>query len=130
MFVGYFLVPQHVFHTSFAFLAFVFMFLFALTTMCIIRNIKERIVLAETYKSSLFSIVAIILGLGALQICGIGAPVCGAAVGFGIFSFFFPTTFAYLPHQYIVYILFVSIGFQLISLYFMNCFKKMRVVRK
>ena len=126
LFIGYFFIPPHVFHTSYAPLAFVFMFLFALTTMCVVRNVKEKVILAKTYKSSLFSIVAIILGLGALQVCGVGAPVCGATVGLGIFSFFFPTVFANLPKTFAVYLLSGSILIQLLSLYFMNCFKKMK----
>ncbi len=124
LFVGYYFIPPHVFHTSYAVFAFVFMFFFALTTMCIVRNIKEKIILARTYKSSLFSILAIVLGLGALQVCGVGAPVCGATVGLGVLSFFFPTIFSHLPKIFAVYLIVGSIFLQILSLYFMNCFKK------
>ena len=124
--LGYYLIPQYIFHSSYAPLVFIFIFLFALTVMCIIRNIKEKIILARTYKSSIFSLIAIALGLGALQICGVGAPVCGATVGVGLLSFLFPAAFSNIPQHYALYLLLVSIIIQALSLYFMNCFKKMR----
>lgn len=124
MVLSYFLIPSHVFYSWYTALALLFMVLFSLTLTCIVRNIKERIVLAKTYKSSLVGIIAIGLGLGALQVCGFGAPVCGAAVGFGVLSFIFPAAFEHVFSEYAVDILVLSIAFQFIALYFMNCFKK------
>ncbi len=105
------------------FLALVFIFFFALTLMCLARNIKERFLLARTYKGSFLSVLAIGIGLGALQSCALSAPVCGASVGMGFFSFLFPLTFTNFLYRYIRLFLLFSILLQLISLYFMNCFK-------
>lgn len=54
---------------------FIFIILFALTTTCLIRNIKERIVLQHKNQASLLTIIASALGLSALQTCGLGGPV-------------------------------------------------------
>jgi len=124
MILSYFLIPSRAFYSWYIVLALLFMISFSLTITCIVRNIKERIVLAKTYKSSIVGIIAIGLGLGALQVCGFGAPVCGAAVGFGVLSFIFPAAFEHVFSEYAVDILLLSIAFQLIALYFMNCFKK------
>ena len=95
-FLSYFLIPKNVFHGWNQLLAYAFMLVFALTTTCIIRNIKEKILLARTYKSSILGIIAVALGLAALQVCGANAPVCGAAVGVGILSSIFPAVFVNL----------------------------------
>ena len=130
MLLSYFLIPRHAFYSWYIALAFLFMVLFSLTLTCIVRNIKERIVLAKTYKSSLVGIIAIGLGLGALQVCGFGAPVCGAAVGFGVLSFIFPAAFEHVFSEYAVHMLVLSIAFQFIALYFMNCFKKYNSIKQ
>jgi len=75
-------------------------------------------------ESSTIGIVATTIGLAALQICGVGAPVCGAAVGLGIISSIFPTVFINVMSKYAVYFIVFSITIQLITLYFMKCFKK------
>jgi hypothetical protein len=122
---GYFLIPKAVFADQYAVgLSALFLFSFALTITCLIRNIKERVAQAQIYKSSLIGIIATAIGISALQACGIGAPICGASIGTGIISMLFPGfLFTYL-HVYGVPIIVVSIISQLISLYFMNCFKR------
>jgi len=124
-FGGYFLIPKAVFTDQYALgLSALFLFSFALTITCLIRNIKERVVQAQIYKSSLIGIIATAIGISALQACGIGAPICGASIGTGIVSMIFPgVLFTYL-HEYSVLIIVISILSQLISLYFMNCFSK------
>jgi len=86
-------------------------------------NIKERIKLARTYKNSILSIIATAIGLSALQVCGVGAPVCTATIGAGILALIFPVTFVEFLSDYSILIISISILFQLIALYFMNCFK-------
>ena len=124
---SYFLIPKRDFYGWNQLLAYAFMLVFALTMTCIIRNIKEKILLARTYKSSLLGIIAVALGLAALQVCGANAPVCGAAVGIGILSSIFPAVFINLMAKPSVHIgiILTSIAFQIIALYFMNCWKEM-----
>ncbi len=121
---GYFLIPKDVLHGYLKILAYLFIALFALTITCIVRNTKERIALAKTYKGSVLSIIVIATGLAALQVCGMGAPVCGATVGLGIVSAILPSiAFTFLT-KYGLEIFIIVIVLQLLSLYFMNCFKQ------
>lgn len=122
--ISYFLIPNKIFYKGYIILAIIFMFLFALTITCIIRTLKERIISAKKSGATILSIIGTILGIGALQTCTIGAPICGASVGLGIVSIFFPHTAHSLMHKYSIYIIYISIVFQIIALYFMNCFKK------
>jgi len=123
-FVGaYFFVPKNLFKSWHLIFALAFIFLFSLVLTCIIRNIKEKIVLAKTYKNSVLAVAAAAVGLAALQVCGIGAPVCGASIGLGIVSAVFPGVFINFLSSYSIYIITISIIFQVFSLYFMNCFK-------
>jgi len=83
--------------------------------------------LSRTYEGSILGTIAIAIGLVALQACGLGAPVCGAAVGMGIFSAIFPSFFMNFFTNYALWIFLVSITFQVRALYFMNCFKKWKI---
>ena len=122
---GYFLMPHGVFHRLVEMvLVFIFIILFALVLTCLVRNIKEKIVLAKTYTSSLISIVAAGIGLAALQVCGVNAPICGASVGLGFLSALFPSLLINFLEKYGLYLLAASISFQILSLYLMNCFKR------
>lgn len=122
---GYLLVPRTVFLDRYATgLVAVFLFSFALSLMCLVRVVKERIVQAKTYKSSLIGIVATAVGMTALQACGIGAPVCGASIGGGILGMIFPAFAVSFLRSYAPYILGFSIIMQLASLRFMNCFRR------
>ncbi|MCD6414979.1 MAG: hypothetical protein J7L23_05135 [Candidatus Diapherotrites archaeon] len=122
--LSYFLIPKTVFTGIYYVLAAVFMLVFAISITCIIRNLKERLMLARTYEGSTLSIIAVVLGLSALQVCGVGAPICGATVGLGIVSVIFPGFFVDFLTDYSVYMILFSIILQLVALYFMNCFKK------
>ena len=122
---SYFLIPKTAFYGRTIVISILFMITLATTITCIVRNIKEKIILARTYESSIISIIATAVGLASLQVCGVGAPVCGAAVGVGILSSIFPYTTVSLISEHAELILIISILLQLISLYFMNCFKSM-----
>ena len=126
LFLGYSLVPKAVFYGWYTILAIIFITLFALSITCIIRNVKEKILLAKTYKSSVIGIIATAVGIVALQTCGVGAPVCGAAVGLGIVSSIFPSVLVWKISKYAIDLMVISIAFQLLALYFMNCFKRFK----
>jgi len=121
---AYFLVPKTVFYGAYTILGVIYMIVFALTLTCLIRSIKEKILLAKHYKGSLIGILAAALGMAALQVCGIGAPVCGAAISAGILSVIFPSIFISFLNKYALLIIVSSIIIQGIALYYMNCFKK------
>ena len=121
---SWFLVPHSVLHGGYVLLAILFAASFALTATCIIRNIKERIALARTYGTSLIGLLAAVVGLSALQVCGIAMPICGASIGFGIVASLFPEFFFHFLSHWSIAIVIVSIILQWISLYFMNCFKR------
>lgn len=127
---SYFLIPEKVFYGFGYVLAIAFMFAFSLSVTCIIRNIKEKILLAKTYKYSIFHIILIALGLSAFQVCGIGAPVCGATVGIGVLSVIFPGVFIDFLGDYYEPIIIISIILQIIALYFMGCFKLSKIKSK
>ncbi len=95
----------------------------ALTLTCFVRNVKERAVEAWRHGSSILGIIMIIFGFGALQVCTIGSPVCGATIGAGIFALIFPGMALEFIEKYSLVIILASIVIQVIALYFMNCFK-------
>ena len=130
MLASYFLIPHKVFYGFGYILAITFMLTFSLSVTCIVRNIKEKILLARTYKRSVAHIILIALGLSALQVCGVGAPVCGATVGLGVLSVIFPGVFIDFLGDYHLVIIIVSILLQLVSLYFMACFKLSKLKSK
>ena len=122
--LSYFLIPKKVFYESFILIAFAFMFLFSLTITCTVRNFKEKMKLAKSTKGTGLAAIAAAIGLVSLQVCGVGAPVCGATVGIGILSIFLPVTAIGLIENYAIEIIILIILVQLISLKYMNCFKE------
>ncbi len=105
-------------------LAVFFMISFAMTITCVVRNIKERVSQARTYGTSFFGLIALVLGLSALQVCGIGAPLCGATIGLGIVTWIFPEFLFRFLVGWSVPIIIISILAQWLAIYFMHCFKK------
>ena len=120
------LIPGTMTHGYHLFLAAAFMASFALTVTCIVRNTKERIALARTAKTSMLGIIAAVLGLSALQVCGIAAPVCGATIGAGVVASLFPGFLFHFLSDWSIPIILLSIAAQWIALYFMSCFKHVR----
>lgn len=121
--IGYFLVPKHIFYSYFIILGIVYILLFALVMTCMIRIIKEKVINLKETGASIFSIISSLIGFSAMHVCSIGAPVCGASLGIGIFSFF-PSFFNSFFHEYALIIIIISIIFQIAALFYMNCFKK------
>ncbi len=127
--MSYFLIPKKIFFEWFTLIGLLFMLVFSITLTCIVRNIKEKVVLARTSGASVLSILAVVIGFSALQVCGVGAPVCSASIGLGLFSFLFPAFFNNLLQDYSIHFIVLSIIVQVISLFFMNCFKEVKSVK-
>lgn len=121
---GYYLIPEKIFHSSWYLLGFLYAIIFSIVSTCIIKIIKEKALNMKKAGAGIISILAAIFGIGAMQVCGIGAPICGATIGAGIFSLFFPNLSLSFLNEYAVFIIIFSIGVQLAALYYMKCFKK------
>jgi len=121
-FGSYFLVPEMIFEGNYRLLVLVFMLTFSVVAMCIVRNIKEKIVVANRLKTSLFGLFFYILGLSALQVCGMSATMCTASVGAGLVSVIFPGIFFNYLVEYSVLIVYFSVVTQLFVLYQLKCF--------
>ena len=122
---SYFLMPSKVFHGILIPLVLLFMLAFALSLTCVVRNIKERTILSKKSTGSLLSVLFAGVGLAALQMCVVGAPVCGASVGLGILAVIMPGVMFDVFSDFAVEILILSILLQTIVLYKMNCFVRM-----
>lgn len=122
--LSFFLLPRGVFAGSHTYIAVIFMVVFSFSVTCLVRNIKEKIVLARTYKTSVFSLIMSILGFSAFQVCGINAGVCTATFGMGVVGAIFPSFFIGFLSEYGHLIIWFSVILQFVALYFMNCFKE------
>ena len=120
----FFMVPQTMLHDWYLSLAIIFIITTASSITCIFRNTKERIKLNKKNKKSLLSIILSIFGLAATQVCGLGAPLCGAALGGSIGLTFLPSIAQTFFQRYSVYIIIISIVGQLYSLYILKCWGK------
>lgn len=122
--VSFYLLPENVFDGVHKYIAIAFMFSFSFSLACIIRNIKERVVLAHTYKTSVVSLILSVLGFSAFQVCGINAGMCTATVGMGVVGTIFPGFFVGFLEDYGHLIIWLAVIFQLVGLYFMRCFNR------
>jgi len=122
--ISYFLLPENIFVGIHKYIALAFMFTFSFSIACIVRNIKEKVVLAHTYKTSVVSLILSILGFSAFQVCGINAGMCTATVGMGVVSTIFPGFFVLFLEDYGHLIIWLSVIAQIIGLYFMKCFDR------
>jgi len=118
---SFFLIPWHVFISVYFPLAIAFMISFSMTLTCIIRIVKERINNARSYSSSIIGLIASVVGLSTLQVCGVGAPFCGATLGMAVVSIFFPNVALNIMDSYAIFFIIFSIVIQIIALYFMKC---------
>jgi hypothetical protein len=62
-----------------------------------------------------------IFGILATQVCGIGAPMCGAALGGSIGIAFLPAVAQTFFEDYSIYIILIAILGQIYSLYVLKC---------
>lgn len=120
--VGYLLTPKDVLFGRYSVVAIAFIIIFSLTIACMVRTIKERVKTSINLGNSAIGVLASIIGLSALQVCGLGVPACGASVGAGIVSLIFPGFVFKHIREYSVLILSFSIFAQMYSLHKMNCF--------
>jgi hypothetical protein len=121
LFVFYFLIPKKMFYGWYNLIAYLFILSTALTTTCIFRNTKERIVLNRKGGKSWFAVILSVFGVLATQVCGIGAPMCGAALGGSIGLTFLPSIAQGFFEDYAVYIIIIAILGQMYSLYILKC---------
>lgn len=122
--VAYFLIPKSVFSGYYSVLGVGFMFSFSLVVTCLVRDVKERVVIERgNYKGHLLGLVFSVVGLTALHTCTVGVHICGAALGLSILSLT-PSFLAGFFVKYSVMIVVFSVVIQLVTLYYMNCFKK------
>lgn len=123
-FLGYFLLPEAIFHNTNRFLAIVYLLVFASLVTCVVRTIKEDIQLAHKNKSSILGTVAAILGFSAFQFCGVAAPVCGISIGAGIVSALFPNFLHTFFTDHAFTVIYISIAIQLAALIHLKCWKR------
>lgn len=125
---GYLLTPKSLFKGWLALLAIIFIMVFALSLTCIVRNIKERVKLAVTYKNSWISIIASAIGILALQVCTTSGFYCGASVLSGIMAIFIPNLVLVVLEDFSVVIIIASLLFQLYALYKMKCLGNIKIM--
>lgn len=118
--VGYVLIPPNAIHQGYDLTIGIFVVLFALTITCMVRTIKERI-RNSSHKGSVLGLISSVVGLTALQVCGIGGPMCGASVGMGVVSVFLPGYVIHTLRLYTHELLILSVMMQLASLHYMRC---------
>jgi hypothetical protein len=124
MLLGYLLVPKKIFYGAYFIIGIIYILVFAIMVVCIVRNIKDKVTSLKNTGSSILSIIASVIGLGAMQICGIGAPLCSAGIGLSIFSIIVPSASITVLSKYSTIIILASIILQVTTLYYMGCFKK------
>ena len=122
----YFLTPKKVFYGWYMLIGIIFILISALVITCFIRNIKEKVILAKTQATSTLGLLSAVIGLAALQVCGVGAPICGASIGAGFLSLLLPGFSLNFFESYALHIIIISIVLQILALHMMNCFKRIR----
>ena len=120
---SYFLIPHHLFFSKHLLLTIIFMITFSVLVTCSVRNIKEKIAVARTAKTSIWGIIASVLGLTALQVCGLGGAFCGGSIFFGLLTTIIPGVAVNFLTSYAVPLLVVSIVFQILAIWQMGCMK-------
>ena len=119
---GYFLTPQHIFLGNYKYLAYVFIVLFAILNYCIVKTIYRNYIYNKKQKGFTKGVIASILGVSALQVCGLSAYACSTSIGFTILATFLPHTFLNFLQNYSVEIISISILIQFITIWHLKCF--------
>jgi len=122
--ISFFLLPEGVFSGTHKYIAVLFMLTFSFSAACIVRNIKNKIVLSRTYKTSVISAILSVLGFSAFQVCGINAAVCTASVSAGFVATIFPGFLFNFLKDYGHLVIWFSVILQIIALYMMKCFER------
>jgi len=121
--LGYMVVPEKIFTGLYYVLGAAFILVFATTITCTVRNTRERIKLEKTAGSSTLAAVSAGIGISALNVCGVGAPVCTATAGAGLISVI-PGIASSFFRQYAVHITVITLLIQILALHLMNCFRQ------
>lgn len=124
---SYFLIPDKVFSGMYIGLALAFMVVFSLVITCFVREVKDKVKEERRYGASVLGIILGVIGFSAFQVCGVGAPICGASLGVVFVSSVFPAFFVNFLTAYSNLVLIGVIVLQLAALVYMGCFKKVRV---
>ena len=138
-------------------LGFVYSLLFSLVATCLFKTLKEKVketfsvkkplsFLGKSFESAkrgeflgafkTFSVGLVkflvvllgVLGIGAAQFCAFGSPVCGFSIGTAIITAIFPTFMVQILYEYANWIVFGAILLQILGLYLMGCFRKVKVL--
>lgn len=123
--IAYYLVPKDIWVSQYIFIVIPYILVFALTITCVVRTIKERVKSVLNIGGSAVGIIAGIIGMSAVQICGLSTPLCGASIGAGILAIIFPNIASYTLSRYSVIIIISTMTVQLTSLYYMKCFNRL-----
>jgi hypothetical protein len=121
--VWFLLTYKILFYSRYTIIGIIFVLTFSTTITCMIRNTKEKVVQAKQYKKSLFGIIWVVIGVWALQVCGINAFMCWSTIWISVIWAILPTSFINILGEYSIYIIILSIVTQIVWLYYMKCFK-------
>lgn len=117
---GYFLLPNR----ALGILEIAFIAIFAITLMCLVKNVKENVQLAKIAGKSAIPLVLYIIGVSSLGICSTSLPVCGVNIGAGIIAIIFPELIKRFLLHYHSLILAASLFLQIAYLFHLKCFSK------
>lgn len=121
--LAYVITPKHLLQGRYLFIAVPYFLLFSFSMACMVRVIKERAKSSLIKGGSVFSFLIGVVGLSALQVCGLGTPLCGASIGFGILSMILPRlAFEFLTKHGLIIVL-LAMLLQIVGLYSMKCFQ-------
>lgn len=121
--ISFYLVPKDIWVSQHVYIVVPYILIFSFTITCVVRTIKERIKNSLNVGSSAIGVVAGIIGMSAVQVCGLSTPLCGASIGAGILAIVFPNVASYTLNRYSLLIIVATMLIQLVSLYFMKCLK-------
>ncbi len=117
-----FILPSHILNGPYVYLGLVFIIVFSLNMTCLVKVMRHRANTAKAQGAGIFGIIGTALGFIALQMCGVGGPLCGALFGSVVFASLLPAgSLGYFTH-YAVEMVVMAIVIQIISLWYLKCF--------
>ncbi len=122
--VSLFVLPEHIRTGQYFWLGVLFITLFSLNMTCIVKTMRERAKIAKAQGAGVVGIIATAVGFTALQMCGVGGPLCGALFGSIAFASILPAGSLHYFTSYAVYIVVGAIVVQIVSLWYLGCLKK------
>ncbi len=122
--VSLFVLPSHILSGTYFWLGVVFVLLFSLNMTCLANTMRMRANMARAKGAGAVGVMATAVGFTALQMCGIGGPLCGALFGGVLFVSVLPAGAMPYLTSYAVHIVVIAILIQAVSLWYMKCFRK------